>query len=75
MSFLHRLGAGHDKQMVRPTDLCHQWCHKFIILISLVELFHTVEAATVEAFDSGIFFYNIGGNIINDFITKRSTCA
>ena len=41
--------------MVRPADLCHQWCHKFIILISLVELLHTVEAATVEAFDAGIW--------------------
>lgn len=53
--FPRRLGAGHDKQMVRPADLCHQWCHKFIVLISLVELFHTVEAATVEAFDAGIW--------------------
>lgn len=52
--FLRRLGAGHDKQMVCPADLCHQWCHKSIVLISLVELLHTVEAAAVEAFDAGI---------------------
>lgn len=29
-------------------------CHKFIVLISLVELLHTVEAAAVDAFGTGI---------------------
>ena len=32
---------------VCPTDLCHQWCHKFIVLVGLEELLRTIETATI----------------------------
>ena len=59
MPFICRLGARHNKQMVCPADLCHQWCHKFIVLVSLVELLHTIETATIETFDAGVLLRNI----------------
>ena len=70
MPFLCCLGAGHNKQMVCPTDLCHQWCHKFIVLVSLVELLHTIETATIETFDVGVLLHNVCGNFVNDLIAK-----
>ena len=70
MSFLCRLGIGHNKQMVCPADLCYQWCHKFIVLVSLVELLHTIETATIEAFNAGVLLRNICGNFVNNLITK-----
>ena len=59
MPFICRLEARHNKQMVCPPDLCHQWCHKFIVLVSLVELLHTIETATIETFDAGVLLRNI----------------
>ena len=70
MPFLCRLGARHNKQMVCPADLCHQWCHKFIVLVSLVELLHTIETATIETFDVGVLLRNVCGNFVNDLIAK-----
>ena len=56
--------------MVCPADLCHQWCHKFIVLVSLVELLHTIETATIETFDVGVLLRNVCGNFVNDLIAK-----
>ena len=70
MPFICCFGAGHNKQMVCPTDLCHQWCHKFIVLVSLVELLHTIETATIETFDVGVLLRNVCGNFVNDLIAK-----
>ena len=64
------LGAGHNKQVVCPADLCHQWCHKFIVLVSLVELLHTIETATIETFDVGVLLRDVCGNFVNDLIAK-----
>lgn len=61
---------GHNKQMVCPTDLCHQWCHKFIVLVGFLELLHTVETATIETFDAGVLLRNVCGNFVNDLIAK-----
>ena len=51
--------------MVRPADLCHQWCHKFIVLLSLVKLFHAVETSTIEAFNAWILKVNCELFILN----------
>ncbi len=40
--------------------LCHQWCHKFVILVGLIELLHSIESAAVEAFDAGIWYFSYG---------------
>ena len=61
--------------MIRPADLCHQWCHKFIVLVSLVKLLHTVKSATVKAFDAGIGFGNVCRNFINNLISKSGISA
>ena len=61
--------------MICPADLCHQWCHRFIVLISLVKLLHAVEPTTIKAFDTGIGFSNICRNFINDFISKSEISA
>ena len=61
--------------MVRPADLCHQWCHKCIVLVRLVKLFHAVKPAPVESFDTGILFGNIAGNLVNHFIAKSGVGA
>ena len=49
--------------MIRPADLCHQWCHKFVVFISLVKLLHAVESAAFEALDAGIGLCNIRPHI------------
>lgn len=69
-AFICRLGARHNKQMVCPADLCHQWCHKYIVLVGLVELLHTIETATIETFDVGVLLRNVCGNFVNDLIAK-----
>lgn len=32
-SLLVSLAGRHYQQMIRPANLCHQWCHKFILTI------------------------------------------
>ena len=73
MPFLCCLGAGQNQQMVGPIDLCHQWCHKFIILVSFVELLHTIEPTAIKAFDARVLLRNVCGNFVNNLIAKAQT--
>jgi hypothetical protein len=54
MPFLFALWTGHDQQMICPTNLCHQWCHKFIIPIGFIKLLHSIQPTTGKSLNSGI---------------------
>lgn len=75
MPFICRLGARHNKQMVCPADLCHQWCHKFVVLVGLVKLLHAVESAAVESFDAGIGRCDIRCHLVDDLVTETGVGA
>ncbi len=61
--------------MICPADLCHQWCHKFIVLISLVKLLHAVEPAAVKTLDTGIGLGNVCRDLIDDLISESGIGA
>ena len=75
MPFLHGFCAGHDLQVIGPVDLCHQWRHKFIIPVSLIELLHAVQSAAIETLYLYAALRDVGCGLINDLITKRRVCA
>ena len=58
-----------------PADLCHQWCHKFVVLVGFVKLLHAVEPAAVEAFDAGIGLCDIRCHLVDDLITETGVGA
>lgn len=61
--------------MVCPADLCHQWCHKFIVLVSLVKLLHAVESTAVESFDARIGRCDIRCHFVDDLFTETGVGA
>ena len=75
MSLFRRLCAGQDQQVVCPADLCHQWCHKFVVLVGLVKLLHTVQPTAVEAFDAGIGRCDIRCHFVDDLVTETGVGA
>ena len=75
MPFFRRLCAGQDQQMIRPADLCHQWCHKFVVFVSLAKLLHAVESATFEALDAGIDLYDIRRHLVDNLVTGTGVGA
>ena len=58
-----------------PADLCHQWCHKFVVLVGFVKLLHAVESAAVEAFDAGIGLCDIRCHLINMTLSPKPELA
>ena len=65
-AFFHALTRRHNFKMVRPTQLCHQWWHFFVVLIKLIKLLHSVKSTTIKSFQLWI----IGCEEICDFLHK-----
>ena len=70
VTLLCRFRTRHNEEMVCPTDLCHQWCHKFIIFVCFIKLPHPIEAAPVKPFKVWAALGDICSDFINYLIAK-----